>query len=799
MEYVVINTHKGLFQYTRLPFGISSAPGIFQRVMESLLQGIPGVIVYLDDILVTGSSEEEHLRALEQVLDRLEKAGLRIRREKCDFMSPSVIYLGHKIDAEGLHPVADKIQATVNAQDNKVCQSSSHSYLGLLSYYSKFMPNLATILTPLYQLLRKDSRWRWSQKEERFFNISKKLLTSSDVLVHYNPQHKLVLACDASAYGVGAVLSYKFPDGSERPIGYASHLLSPAERNYSQLEKEGLACIFSVKRFHSFIFGRCFDLITDHKPLLALMSEHRPTSPQASARVKRWSLLLSAYEYKLEFRGTNLHQNADALSRLPLPEAPQNVYTITLRVGTILLEHLQDSPVTANHIQRWTRQDPVLSRVLEFVQRGWPEEVEPELKPFFSRKEEMSVLKGCLLWGSRVVVPNAGREAILTELHVGHPGISKMKALSRMYVWWPGMDQDIEGVVKKCQECQENQGNPPGVPLQPWSWPSRPWLKIHIDYAGPFLGSMFLIIIDACSKWIEAVPTSSATSAATIEILRSTFARFDLPDLVVSDNGQCFVSDEFKSFLSQNGIKQLTSAPYHPSSNGLAERAVQVVKRGLKKNTFGSLSAQLAKTLLAYPPTPHTTTGVLRAELIRLDLTKPTIARDVELRKSQAKFRYDASSRDRAVGVGDRVYVKNFGRGKRWLPGIVSKAEGSVVLEIRLDDEKVVRRHKDHVRPRSAELAESETMSSSIIDSSVTFSSETADVTNESVIGSSESNVTPEVLTQPVELDNTPIVAGTEPTPQDQARATINPALHKDGSNASDAPPSSSSPHACLQ
>ena len=166
----------------------------------------------------------------------------------------------------------------------------------------------------------------------------------------------------------------------------------------------------------------------------------------------------------------------------------------------LLLDHLKDSPVTATDIRVWTRKDPTLSKVVEFVQRGWPNSTEEKLKLFFSRKDELSVLKGCLLWGSRVVVLEAGRGAVLAELHVGHPGMSKMKALSRMYVWWPGLDQDIEKAVKMCNDCQENQGNTPGVPLQPWSWPSQPWSRIHIDYAGPFLGTMFLVVVDACTK-----------------------------------------------------------------------------------------------------------------------------------------------------------------------------------------------------------------------------------------------------------------------------------------------------------
>ena len=199
---VVINTHKGLFCYTRLPFGISSAPGIFQRVMESLLQGIPGVIVYIDDILVTGSSNEEHLKALEQVLERLQKFGLRIRKDKCTFLAPSVIYLGHKIDSEGIHPVEDKINAFVDVPRPHNVQELK-SYLGLLSYYSKFMPNLAMVLAPLYRLLCKDAHWRWSQKEEEAFKVSKELLTSLEVLVHYNPQHKLVSFARRQLTGLG--------------------------------------------------------------------------------------------------------------------------------------------------------------------------------------------------------------------------------------------------------------------------------------------------------------------------------------------------------------------------------------------------------------------------------------------------------------------------------------------------------------------------------------------------------------------------------------------------------------------
>ena len=243
---VVINTHKGLFTYTRLPYGISSAPGIFQRVMDNLLQGLSGVAVYLDGILVTGATEEEHLSILEKVLGRLETSGFHVKKKKCQFMVPSVTYLGHQINASELHPLPDKVKAIVEAPA-LINVTELMSYLGLLTYHGKFLPNLATQLAPLYQLLWREHLWMWGQQHKKLFQTSKKLLTLSWLLVHFNPDMELILACDASAYRIGAVLAHKMPDGTEKPVGYASCTLTKAEKNYSQLEKEGLSCIFGIK------------------------------------------------------------------------------------------------------------------------------------------------------------------------------------------------------------------------------------------------------------------------------------------------------------------------------------------------------------------------------------------------------------------------------------------------------------------------------------------------------------------------------------------------------------------------
>ena len=312
------------------------------------------------------------------------------------------------------------------------------------------------------------------------------------------------------------------------------------------------------------------------------------------------------------------------------------------------MEHLSESPVTHQHIKTWTRRDPQLVLILQYLRSGWPNCCSPDLQAYMSRKDELSLLDGCIVWGTRVVIPPQGRAAVLQELHAGHPGMARMKSLARMYVWWPGMDKDIENSVATCQTCQLQQAKPPVAPLHPWKWPSQPWTRLHIDFAGPMNGKMYLVIIDAHSKWIEAFVTTSSTSTTVIEILRHVFARFGLPEMIVSDNGPCFVSEEFESFLLTNGVKHITSSPYHPAMNGLAERAVQILKKGLKKVTNGSLQTRFAQILMSYRITPQSTTGASPAELLlgrqprtRLDLLKPNTESIVENRQMKQKVAHD--------------------------------------------------------------------------------------------------------------------------------------------------------------
>ena len=229
-ELVTINTHRGLFQYTRLPFGVSAAPGVFQRCMENLFQGCKGVSIYLDDILVTGSTIDNHLQNLNRVLSILATAGLKLNKAKCAFLMPQVEYLGHIIDQHGLHPTKEKVKAIREAsQPHNV--NELKSFLGIINYYGKFMPNLSTKLAPLYNLLQKEAKWQWGTKQIKAFQDAKNALQDNTLLVHYDSSKQLVLACDASPHGLGAVLSHIMEDGEERPVAYASRTLMAAEKN----------------------------------------------------------------------------------------------------------------------------------------------------------------------------------------------------------------------------------------------------------------------------------------------------------------------------------------------------------------------------------------------------------------------------------------------------------------------------------------------------------------------------------------------------------------------------------------
>ncbi|KRZ54970.1 Retrovirus-related Pol polyprotein from transposon 17.6 [Trichinella nativa] len=290
----VINTHKGLYHYNRLPFSVASAPAIFQKVMDTMLAGIPNVAAYLDDIILTGATDDEHRRTLKLVLGRLKEFGLRIRKEKYPKKRTAIVNM----------PLPTNI-------------AKLRSFLRMYNYYTEFIPKLAEMCSPLNQLLRKDARWKWTGEHTKAVERVKRLLNSPLLLTHYHPEWLIVLAADASNKGIGAVVYHRLSDGTVKVIAHASKKLNAAERNYGQIEKEVLALVYGVKKLHKYLWGRRFTLLTDHKPLVSIFGSKKGVPQMAACRLTRWAIALMNYSFDIEYHSTKNFCQADCLSRLP--------------------------------------------------------------------------------------------------------------------------------------------------------------------------------------------------------------------------------------------------------------------------------------------------------------------------------------------------------------------------------------------------------------------------------------------------------------------------------------------------
>ena len=709
-ELLTINTRKGLFRSKRLCFGVKTATAQFQRVMDAILSGIKGVMVRVDDILIaTSGGVSAHLDILKQVFSKLAKNNVRLSGPKCQFLKDRVKYMGHILSKQGISPVKSKLEVIQQAPRPAVV-SQLRSFLGMINYYSKFIPDFSSKLHPLFELLSNKTKWFWSESCEAAFLWAKEVLSSDQVLVHYDSSKLLILSVDAGPHGIGAVLSHRMEDGSEKPIEYASRTLSMAERNYAQIEKEGLAIVFGVKRFNLYLYGRKFTLFTDHQPLTRIFGPKSGIPSLAAARLQKWAVLLSGYDYDIVYKRSADNANAGFFSRFPVQTRdeedpnPDEHYVFATAVSSL--------PVTAVEIADFTKKDKVLVKVYEHTSSGWPNYCpDPEIKPYWNRREDLSLDDGCLLWGRRVVIPLKLQGHLLDELHECHPGMCRMKALARSFVWWPGIDQDIEDRVRFCEDCVNAQSTPKSVPLLFWPWATEPWQRIHVDFA-EVKGQQFLIIVDSHSKWLEVFPMTTTTATATINVFRAVFARYGIPHEVVSDNGPQFVSEEYQTFLKMNWVKLTLVPPYHPASNALAERHVRTFK-GMYKAYGNTRSVQhrVADILFRYRNTPHSTTGKTPAELFLkreprtfLSLVKPSLKSRVESRQAASKLYKDgAHPKLRTFDLYQPVRVKNVRGGKeKWIQGTIVAIKGPETYLVRVSGNNRRFVHANHLIPDDA-------------------------------------------------------------------------------------------------
>ena len=720
-QLLTINTHRGLYQYNRLCFGIKSAPGIFQQIMDTMLAGLPGVVSYLDDLIVVGRTFLEHQTNLNKLFKTIEEWGFHLNLEKSRFFQSSINYLGFIIDSQGRRPDPEKT-AVIVKMPPPTDVTTLRSFIGMINYYGQFINNMRELRSPFDKLLTKDTKFSWSKECQQSFIKVKQILQSDLLLTHFDPQLEIKVAADASQYGLGAVILHRFPDKTEKAIAHAARALTPAEQQYSQIEKEGLALVFALTKFHRMLHGRKFILSTDHKPLLSIFGSKKGIPIHTANRLQRWSLTLLSYDFTIEHVGTTKFGHADALSRLmdrsqvKYDEDPviAAISTVDADVYQVYTDAVRNLPITSDVIISATASDKTLQKVLKYQKSTWPDKIKDiTLQTFFNRRESLSEINGSILFSDRIVIPYKLQKKVLQQLHSGHPGIARMKAIARSYVYWPRIDADIEELVKRCVNCASAAKSPVKTTLSSWPMVKSPWSRIHIDFAGPFQGHYFLVIIDAYSKWPEIAMMSQITTSSTIYELKSVFARFGLPQTLVSDNGTQFTSTQFSEFCKTNGINHIRSPPYHPQSNGQAERFVDTFKRAMLKMKEEGITRDILLVFLqSYrnTPNPALPNNISPAEAIFgrkcrtiLTLMNPTNSQmniPIHNKKMEESFNKQHGAKQKSYKVNQSVYVIEYHiKKKTWVPAIITRCLGKVTYMVKIGD-KEVHRHANQIRLR---------------------------------------------------------------------------------------------------
>lgn len=620
-------TPFGRYCFRRLPFGITSAPEIFQRKMTETLQGLQGVSVYMDDIVVHGKDMEEHDFHLQKVLERVESAGLKLNKDKCKLRQEKLNFLGQVVDAAGVRPDPAKVQAIkeLAAPENV---HELKRILGMVNYLGKFVPNLSTVGQPLYELLRSKTAWTWGPAQHTAFEKLKDLLMTSPVLVFYDEKRPTAVSADASSYGLGGVL-LQLHGQDWKPVAYCSRRLTDAETRYAQIEKECLASVWACERFEKYLYGlESFELVTDHKPLVPLMNSKDLDS--VPLRCQRLLMRLMRFKPVATYAPGKTLVVADTLSRSPLShvEDGRDMHSEVECYVAAVMDNVPATPQKMDSIRAATAADETLQAVTRYIRSGWPDhahQVPSNIREYFSVRNELSVYDGMIIRGCRIVIPEKLRADILDRIHDGHQGLSKCRDRANAAVWWPGISTQLKNKVSSCQSCCELRRAQQREPLISTPLPDRPWQRIAVDLC-EHNKQNYLIISDYYSRYIEILHMKTTTSALVSLKLKATCARYGIPDVVVSDNGPQFTSAEFQDLARELDFKHVTSSPHNPQGNGHAERAVQTAKRILKQR-------DPLVALMCYRSTPCSTTGASPAELLmgrKIRTTLPTLEKNLQ-------------------------------------------------------------------------------------------------------------------------------------------------------------------------
>ena len=575
------NTPYGRFRFLRLPFGISSAPEVFQRKMHEVVEGLNGVEVIADDFLVVGYGETQeqamadHDTNLEAFLTRCSQKGLKLNREKLRFRQSEVPFIGHLATKDGLKVHPDKVEA-IRKMPRPSDVSGVRRFLGMIQYLAKFVPNLSELTEPLRKLTQKDAGFDWNEEQEESFQKVKDAIANTPILRYYDVNAPVTVQCDASQAGLGAALLQ-----NGQPVAFASRALTETEKRYAQIEKELLAIVWACEKFDVFLYGRERVLIeSDHKPLENIVRKPLAHTP---IRLQRMLLRLQRYSLSIKYKSGEKIIIADTLSRAYLPLESDASEDGDFKINQI--EGIAIAPVSLEKISKAMRSDPVMQDLHKVITLGWPKrkyDLAPQLTPFWDYREELVIQEDLILKRDRLIIPSVLRKDVMNAVHEAHIGINGCLRRARETVFWPNMNAELKTHISNCEVCLNIQDHLPKEPLLQHETPDRPWAKVAADLCD-FHGRMLLVVVDYFSNYIQVKRLVRTTSGAVVHALCEMFALFGIPDHIVTDNGPQFASAEFAKFCSSWNTQHITSSPTYAQSNGKAENAVRTIKRLFEK------------------------------------------------------------------------------------------------------------------------------------------------------------------------------------------------------------------------
>ena len=622
-------TTEGLFEFRVMPFGLCNAPATFQRLMDLVLAGLQWshCLVYLDDVIVLGTTFQEHLSNLKLVFERIREAQLKLKSSKCFFLKHKVQYLGHIVSDAGVQPDPAKIEKVATWATPRTTKEVQQ-FLGFAGYYRRFIQDFAKIARPLHKLTERQASFCWTTECQNAFDQLKKYLVSSPVLAYPDYSKPFILDTDASDTGIGAVLSQTDDHGREHVIAYGSRLLSKPERQYCVTRRELLAVVVFTRHFRSFLLGRPFLLRTDHGSLTWLKNFKEPEGQMA-----RWLERLQEFDFSILHRQGKKHTNADSLSRLPCRQCGRETHGEVVTIATTQLSAVEDlrelqlsdpviGPVFKSKLQNVHPPDSELKALSKSTRRLyqiWNQLVIHENR-LYRQYQKTNNDDSVIL---QLIVPESKREQVLTEMHggamSGHLGEEKTFARICQRFYWPGYFNDVRDWCRRCADCAATKTPTPKnrAPLQSVKVGS-PLQTVAVDIMGPFpeskSGNSYILVVgDYFTRWMEAypIPNQEATTVARV-LTNEFFFRFSPPEQLHSDQGKQFESQLIAEVCKILGIVKSRTTPYHPQSDGLIERfnrtLLSMLKTAAADHPF-DWEDQLRPLCMAYNTSVQATTG----------------------------------------------------------------------------------------------------------------------------------------------------------------------------------------------